>query len=140
VAVPERQERGAFHWHLAVHGWQNLLILREAWAEEMGGMGEGNVDVKAPGGKGSRYQWRVSSLMGYLLKYITKEINDRPDEMKGRHRYMSAHGLETWDVTHEAFPLGTPLYEIVGFFMVESAGRCSRTWTNQQQGVGWISS
>jgi hypothetical protein len=140
VTVPERQERGAWHWHLGVAGWQKLDILREAWAEVCGGIKAGNVDVKAPGGKGSRYQWRSSRLAGYLLKYITKEITDRPNDMKGRHRYMSAHGMETWDVTHEAFPLGTEISEIVQFFMDESAGRISKIWTDERQGVGWITS
>lgn len=127
VMVPERQERGAWHWHLAAHGWQNVELLRHCWYTVSGCKG---MNVKGPGRKGyqsTTYRWNAGRLAGYLLKYISKEIADRPHDMKGRHRYTSAHGMRTWDETHHAFSVETTLEEIVTWFS-RAAGGVSKVW------------
>lgn len=94
VAVLEKQERGAFHIHCAVKGWQRINFLRECWHRALGckclATGEntpGNVDVtdpdKARWGHTGR-QWKVNKLAGYLTKYLGKTF----DEMAaGKMRY-----------------------------------------------------
>jgi len=78
VAVPERQERGAWHWHIAVKGFQNVRFLREAWKRVVG---DGNIDVKGPGRK-----VRVGKLK--LAYYLVKYISKKSDDVKmGLHRY-----------------------------------------------------
>jgi hypothetical protein len=141
VMVPERQERGAWHWHLAAHGWQPLGILREAWDKVCKGKGGGNVDVQGPGKKGGRsttYRWHPGRLAGYLCKYITKELEERPLDMKGRHRYMASLGLRTWDVTHNAFSIETELADLLVFFNQCNAGGISRIWEDKEKGIGWV--
>lgn len=69
VAVAERQERGAFHWHIAVSGWQNVEMLRDAWRQVVG---EGNIDVKAPRTSRGGYRFGLAQLAYYLVKYMTK--------------------------------------------------------------------
>lgn len=83
VAVPERQERGAWHWHIAVKGWQNLPVLRGVWKRVVG---EGAVNIRAPRGSG-RPRWGRLRLAYYLMKYISKSVDNDGDRGKGVHRY-----------------------------------------------------
>jgi hypothetical protein len=78
VQVLERQERGAIHPHIAVKGFQDVLLLRTLWRQVVG---EGNIDVeykrekKKEGkwSKGNSYRWKKADLANYIAKYITKE-------------------------------------------------------------------
>ncbi len=36
VAIPEKQKRGAWHWHMAVIGRQDVNLLRECWRAVVG--------------------------------------------------------------------------------------------------------
>ncbi|MFP3354636.1 hypothetical protein R0K04_25115, partial [Pseudoalteromonas sp. SIMBA_153] len=47
VAVLERQERGAWHVHIAVKGRQNYRVLRRIWLSVVG-VGNGNIHVRNP--------------------------------------------------------------------------------------------
>ena len=78
VAVLEKQERGAFHIHCAVKGFQKIKFLRAAWYKALGCpedvSGEntpGAVNVtdpdKARWGHTGR-EWKVNKLSGYLRK------------------------------------------------------------------------
>jgi len=67
VAVLERQDRGAFHIHCAVIGWQRISFLRAAWFKALGGQGNetgegtpGNVDVTNPDKK----RWVIPGVNG----------------------------------------------------------------------------
>lgn len=86
VAVLEKQERGAYHIHCAVKGWQRIKFLRSAWQKALGGTGDelgentlGAVNVtnpeKARWGHTGR-QWRVNRLVRYLVKYMQKTFDD----------------------------------------------------------------
>lgn len=78
VMVPERQKRGAIHFHVAVKGFQDVLFLRKVWRKTVG---EGNIDIKykemksrnGKWKKGDSYTWGKADLAAYLAKYITKE-------------------------------------------------------------------
>lgn len=92
VAVLEKQERGAYHIHCAVKGWQKITFLRECWHRALGAkclvMGElspGNVDVTDPDKKRWGHtgrQWKVNKLAGYLTKYLSKTFDDSAVEKK----------------------------------------------------------
>lgn len=94
VAVLERQERGAYHIHMAVKGHQNVRFLRAAWFKAIGGQGNetgegtpGNIDVTSPakarwGTKNS--QWKASKLSAYLTKYLAKTFDE---DVKDKNRY-----------------------------------------------------
>lgn len=140
VAAPERQQRGAWHWHLAVHGWQKVEYLRECWYKASGSKG---LQVEAPGRKGKRgttYKWHPGRLAGYLFKYIAKELDERPTEMKGRHRYSTALGMRTWDESHHAFSVEATLEEILAWFS-RTAGGIGKIWTDEwdHQKILWAS-
>lgn len=80
LAVPERQKRGAWHFHLAVRGWQNVDLLRSIWR---GIVGEGNIDVRTPRA-GKRARYGRLALAYYLSKYMMK---DKDDTEPGESRY-----------------------------------------------------
>ena len=100
VAVLEKQERGAFHIHCAVKGWQRINYLRQCWYKALGCApdvsGEntpGNVDVtnpdKARWGHTGR-QWKVNKLAGYLTKYLSKTFDEAATE---KRRYWHCRDL-----------------------------------------------
>jgi len=85
VAVLEQQERGAFHIHCAVKGFQRIKFLRACWYKALGGIGQetgsetpGAVNVTSPDkkkwGHTGRY-WKVNKLAGYLTKYLAKTFD-----------------------------------------------------------------
>ena len=92
VAVLEKQERGAFHIHCAVKGWQRINFLRAAWYKALGCTGNetgentpGAVNVTNP--DKSRWghtgrQWKVQKLSGYLTKYLSKTFEDSSAEKR----------------------------------------------------------
>jgi hypothetical protein len=87
VAVAEQQERGAWHWHLAVRGRQHVDLLRRLWREIVG---EGNIDVSAP--KGTRKDQRLY-LVQYLGKYLVKAFATG-DRKLNKHRFRSSRNIQ----------------------------------------------
>lgn len=92
VAVLEKQDRGAYHLHVAVHGWQRINFLRRCWYKALGGKGDevgemtpGQIDVtsprKAKWGTQLR-EWRTSKLAQYLTKYLGKTFDETTSEKK----------------------------------------------------------
>lgn len=78
IAVAEQQKRGAWHWHMAVKGRQDVELLRSLWRQVVG---EGNIDVNPPKGKA---QHRQLALVKYLGKYLAKGFSDRERQLNGR--------------------------------------------------------
>lgn len=93
VAVLEKQDRGAYHIHCAVKGFQKIKTLRAAWYRAIGGRGDevgeatpGQVDVTSPDKRwgGRSREWKVNKLAGYLTKYLDKTFDD---SMAEKRRY-----------------------------------------------------
>lgn len=99
VAVLEPQERGAWHIHAAVHGWQVVQVLRAIWYEIVG-KGNGNVDVQGPKSKGAQKARGVHQIADYLSKYIGKDFDDA---VLNKKRYWASKGI----VIPERLTLGT---------------------------------
>lgn len=80
VAVIEKQDRGALHFHLGVKGFQDIELLRSLWRSVVG---EGNIDVQyKKSSKGCK--WKRSKLASYLTKYIGKEMETELNERRFR--------------------------------------------------------
>lgn len=101
VAVIEQQERGAIHFHIAVHGRQNYALLRSIWQSVLGkgenGEQLGQCNVRDPHkfGFGSKGQHKLAS---YIAKYCGKQMDVRDINEK---RYFCSRGIvvpdvETW--------------------------------------------
>jgi len=87
IAVAEEQKRGAWHWHLAVVGRQNVDLLRLLWRQVVG---EGNIDVRPPKGRGNH---RLLALVKYLGKYLAKAFANGSRSINGR-RFRSSLGID----------------------------------------------
>lgn len=79
VAVAEKQERGAYHWHLAVQGHQDVDFLRKTW---LAIVVEGNIDVSAP--RSIRKDQRLF-LVQYMSKFLFKQIIAGGRKLNQRH-------------------------------------------------------
>jgi hypothetical protein len=97
VAVAERQKRGAWHWHLAVNGWQDHAFLRNTWRSVVG---EGNIDIKAP--RAPKGHPRLG-LVKYLCKYLSKSFAE--EEHLNARRFRSSR-ISVPEV-RQLLPVGT---------------------------------
>lgn len=87
IAVAEQQTRGAWHWHLAVRGRQDVVALRACWRDIVG---DGNIDVSAPKG---RSRFRQLALAKYLAKYLAKGFDGESRDLNGR-RFRASLGID----------------------------------------------
>ncbi|MGQ3091567.1 MAG: rolling circle replication-associated protein [Methylophilus sp.] len=94
VAVPELQDRGAYHMHCAVAGFQDVKLLRACWYVALGGsvgdssdtaLGAINVRYKQRRLGGQSETFKTFQLVGYLTKYIDKDF--AADKALRLHRY-----------------------------------------------------
>jgi len=134
VAVPERQKRGAWHWHLAVKGRQDVDLLRRLWRHVVG---EGNIDVQAPRGKGED---RRLLLVRYLGKYLVKGFKESHRELNGR-RYRASLGIEV-PMSYLTVPEECR-GDVAGFalsHLVTVAGTVGFVWIADDKPAGWACS
>lgn len=105
VACREKQDRGAYHLHIAVRGRQDINLLRRCWYKALGGSGQekgddtpGQINVRGPAKRfGTKTnEWKASKLAGYMTKYLHKAF----DELDSRHskRYWHSKGIEAPEV------------------------------------------
>lgn len=133
IAVPERQKRGAWHWHLAVVGRQDVDLLRDCWRRIVG---EGNIDVQKP----KRGMNKRLAIVKYLGKYLTKGFEESGRELNG-HRYRPALGIR---VPHESIEVPAHLRDKAKDYILEQfkerAGNVGFVWTDPQEMAGWACS
>lgn len=93
-AVPELQDRGAYHMHMAVVGFQDIPLLRACWYVALGGAENdkgidvlGQIDVTSSHKRwgGETETFKTQKLVGYMVKYMGKTFEE--NEMLGIHRY-----------------------------------------------------
>ena len=93
-SVPEFQERGAFHMHVACVGKQDIPLLRACWYVALGGsindskenaLGQIDVQFRQKRFGSDTDVYNAFKLVHYLTKYITKDFES--DETLGLHRY-----------------------------------------------------
>ena len=134
VAVPERQKRGAWHWHMAVKGRQDVVLLRSLWLQVVG---EGNIDVNPPKGKGDQ---RQLALVTYLGKYLAKGFADDDRTLNGR-RFRASLGIEvpmeylTVPEEHRGDVAGYALNRLV-----VATGSIGFVWIADDKVAGWACS
>ena len=94
IIVLEKQKRGAYHFHAAVHGWQNRLpLMKKLWWDLVGGQGQGAIIVTPPpGGHEGNSQWDIVRLARYLCKYISKAVGE--DHVFDKKTYWHTRGID----------------------------------------------
>ncbi len=134
VAVGERQKRGAWHWHMAVHGRQDVHFLRSAWRSVVG---EGNIDVNPP--KGDAHN-RQLALVKYLGKYLAKSFLDEDRQLNAR-RFRASLGIP---VPLEYFSVAeTDRGNVMGVALNQlkiASGSVGFVWLAGDKTAGWACS
>jgi len=111
VATRERQERGAWHVHIAVHGRQDVHSLRAAW---LAVVLDGGVHVKGPEnrwrdltqhGRG----WTSRKLAAYIAKYVGKDVDQ--DAQAGRRSYWASKAVDVQEL--RSVYTGTDVYGLI---------------------------
>lgn len=141
VAVIEEQKRGALHFHVAVRGRQNYVLLRSIWQRILGrgqsGEQMGQVNVRDP----HRFGFGVNGahkLASYIAKYCSKEMECRRIDQK---RYFRSRGIVLPEVDTCRLRCTTMLGAVQAAFTI--AMECGlegvQSWCNNGLGVVWIS-
>jgi hypothetical protein len=133
IAVPEKQKRGAWHWHLAVVGRQDVVQIRASWLRVVG---DGNIDVQKP----LRGTNRRLSIVTYLGKYLAKGFADGDRELHG-HRFRASLGIK---VPAESIAIPEDMRGEVSAYLIEQlrerAGSVGFVWVDSTYQAGWACS
>lgn len=141
VATVERQERGAFHIHVAVHGRQVYQLIRAIWQKIVGlsddGKQGGQINVRDPHKFGFG-KHGAHKLAGYISKYISK---DQDTHELNKKRYWSSRGIVVPEKNYYQLPYGADAFEAFSHVMQLGATHNSEGMTffsNQALGVCWV--
>jgi hypothetical protein len=134
IAIAENQKRGAWHWHIAVVGRQDVTLLRDMWRHVVG---EGNIDVRPPKHRDGNIQLL---LINYLSKYLGKGFKDGTHEFNAR-RFRASHGIK---VPFKIIPLPEDQRSQVLSFVTGTlklhAGSVGHVWQSDDTIAGWACS
>ena len=141
VAVIEQQQRGAIHFHVAVHGRQSYALLRSVWQRVLGkgadGEQLGQVNVRDPHrfGFGGGGQHKLAS---YIAKYCGKQMDVRDLNEK---RYFASRGIVIPDVEVWRLPGVTNMLDAARAAFDAVTGHTLKgvqTWCNNALGVVYL--
>lgn len=150
VAVLERQQRGAWHIHVAVSGRQNWRLLRSIWLSVISKAGtDGAVNdsthgfgksgfFRRIGGKGRAMRHRIAT---YIAKYVGKDADASTFNKK---RYWTSKGIvvpETTTYAHLGSESGAMDAVVAAHRCVlENGATCdgAQFYWNQGVGVFWM--
>ena len=107
IAVPEYQERGAVHFHLAIKGYYDVKIVRLLWRRAVGQL-DGNIDITSPRRACRKNSWNPKRIAAYLSKYITK--SETVDF--NRRRFSSGGDIQIPEPIKGWVCVGVPIYAI----------------------------
>jgi hypothetical protein len=136
VTVFEKQDRGAWHAHLAVKGWQKLDFLRKIW-KNICDDGGGAINVRPPKGanKGKHRQWDMVKLAGYLCKYIMKAVGE--DHIFDKKTYWHTRGIDNPPVVTILVQAGSESYW-AGYLVDFIPGRKRSVWDDYNGAIGRV--
>ncbi|MFC0349383.1 rolling circle replication-associated protein [Undibacterium danionis] len=141
VATVERQERGAFHIHVAVHGRQVYQLIRAIWQKIVGlsddGKQGGQINVRDPHRFGFG-KHGAHKLAGYISKYISK---DQDTHELNKKRYWSSRGIVVPEKNYYQLPYGTDAFDAFSHVMQLGANHNNEGmafFANQALGVCWV--
>ena len=133
IAVAERQKRGAWHWHLAVCGRQDVALLRAAWRRVVG---DGNIDVAAA--QTARLSAPLA-LVRYLGKYLAKGFAD--DRELNARRFRASLRIQ---VPTESLALPAEFRGKAVAFAIQqlyrATGSVGFVWESDDTSAGWACS
>lgn len=150
LAVLEKQDRGAYHFHLATHALPVYLkvggvklkswnVMRAIWRRVVGDLG-GNFDEAKRRGRfsGTAKPFRsAGAIASYLAGYVAKDLE--AVELNKR-RFMHSKGVEVPPAYRALFDGATPLRELLELAYAAVGDRVTRTWFDADRGVFFVES
>ena len=133
IAVAEQQKRGAWHWHIAVRGRQDVSLLRTAWLSVVG---DGNIDVNAP--KLSQKD-RQFLLIKYLSKYLGKGFSGGEHQLNSR-RFRASHGIKIPLESLQKLDHHGSVSDFALNALRSRVGSVGHIWTSDDCSAGWACS
>lgn len=149
AVVPERQARGAWHFHLALRGFWNVHKIRAFWWRSLGakvafseegkavrlsGESPGNVDITSPMSRGKvRRVWMIDRLAAYLAKYVGKTIGN--EDLGGAPSYRGTRGLKP--VVQRYLVKALTFSDVVGVFLDVAACEAPYFFQSKDRAVLW---
>ena len=134
VSVAEVQKRGAWHFHIAVSGWQDVGFLRSAWNS----ITTGAINVTSPKTKGDKAK-AAPQISAYLTKYMTKAFTENHE--LGKYRYRSSNGI---DIKQAIFWISSQTWANAikdsGNLMSELYGQIGSSYLADDWNNGWFAS
>jgi hypothetical protein len=126
VVVPEYQQRGAVHFHLAISGYYDVNTVRKLWRRAVGHR-EGNIDITSPK-RAKKNSWNPRRVANYVSKYITKEETTEFN----RRRYASGGSIELPEAKTGWLAYGVPVMQVLRE-LIERVSRYSASfyWVGQ---------
>ena len=148
VAVLERQQRGAYHVHIAVCGWQPITFLRECWYRALGASIDakgsdtpGGINVTPPrdhNGPSRKKEWATVRLASYIVKYMHKTFDESTTE---KHRYWRSRDIAV-PVTYRHWLVATnmeeAINELISYLSLAEQFEMRRHWGSDDGGCYWI--
>lgn len=156
IAVLERQERGAWHVHIATHALPVRMVaeprnphvvgvkvkswdvMRAIWRRITGELG-GNFDESK---RASRWSGRAKPIKGagsiarYIAGYVAKDMQQ--SELN-RKRYSASKGIEVPEAYRALF-FDAPMRELIELAYAAVGDRITRSWYDKQREVFFVES
>jgi hypothetical protein len=143
-AVLEKQERGAWHVHLATHALPRMLasldgkeamakswdVMRSVWRNVVGDLG-GNFD------ESKKTNLRSSAAISrYISKYVAKAFAD--DALLNKRRFSHSEGVDVATPSVRDFPPETPLLELMRLCAAAVGNRVTGSWLSLERELFYI--
>lgn len=144
----EQQERGAWHWHCAVHrmppfimleqsirckdgSWRKVAVpvrsyafVRQMWLRVVGSFdgkpnGTVNVDGHNRSARGKFINHKVEQSLARIAGYVSKYLTkDHGDGLSGRQMWVSSQGLDSDKPVVVEIAQNVPLYAVIDLMLV----------------------
>lgn len=150
IAVLERQERGAYHVHLATHALPSRIVqggvkvkswnvMRAIWRRIVGDLG-GNFDEakrKRRNGNGHKTIAGAGAIARYIAGYVAKDMHESP---LNRKRYSRSDGVEVPEAYRALFPGDESMAELIALAYAAVGERITGAWFDAERGVFFVES
>lgn len=149
IAVLERQERGAWHIHLATHALPVRLerggvkvkswdVMRAIWRSVVGELG-GNFDEAKRRKRwgGAKAVRGAGAIASYIAGYVAKDMDDSG---LNRKRYSASKGIELPESVRMEWGGDVAMSELIALCFAAVGDRITRTWFDRERQVFFIES
>lgn len=147
IAVPERQERGAWHIHIATHALPMRLtdkgvkvkswnVVRGIWRSVAGKLGGNFDEAKKKGRWGTGKPMRgAGAIARYIAGYVAKDMKE--SELN-RKRYSASKGIEVPDAYRALFDGDTSMAELISLAYAAVGDNVVSRWYDADRGVFFV--